>query len=44
MHGNGGVALFLLMRCALSGDVSFGVIGAINLAVALAFYRQLVRG
>ncbi|MFQ5937005.1 MAG: hypothetical protein ACE5LB_11430 [Acidiferrobacterales bacterium] len=42
MHGNGSVALFLLMLFAISGDVSLGLIGTINFAIALAFHTQLV--
>ncbi len=43
MHANGSVALFFLILCAVKGDVSFGVIGGINLAIALGFHKQLVR-
>jgi hypothetical protein len=43
MHCNGSAALFLLLRWAQSNELSFGVIGAINLAIALALHTQLLR-
>ncbi len=43
MHVNGGVALFLLLQSLRTGELSFATVGAVNLVIALALHRELLR-